>query len=193
MKNTYRIIALFSLPTFFLSVVPAKSNPNIITKSFTQWCLQKDTTPAETRRTIEVLLKKAGTTDCKKADHNLSAMRRIDLYDSQISDLKPLAGFHDLTWLILSNNQISDLQPLSTLTSLSHLFLSNNKIVDIKPLSNLGLSILYLNNNPVSGSSHHLDIPPYITPPVPQEDPADRAGGSFNADKYGGDHGHGNH
>jgi internalin A len=139
-------------------------------KSFAQWCTQKSTMPPETRKTIDVLLKKAATADCQQADSKLSSLARLDLPDMGISDLQPLASFRKLEWLILANNQISDLRPLSNLQSLSHLFLSGNNISDIKPLSSLSLSILYLNNNPVSRSSHHLDIPSYTPPPEPEKD-----------------------
>ncbi|BAY84083.1 leucine-rich repeat-containing protein [Calothrix parasitica NIES-267] len=115
-------------------------------KTFTEYCQQKSTLPQVTKDTVEILLKKAGTQDCQQANRKLSNLTRLYLWDSdkQISDLKPLSGFTNLTYLSLWGNQISDLKPLSSLTNLTYLNLARNQISDLKPLSNL-TNLTYLN------------------------------------------------
>jgi Leucine-rich repeat (LRR) protein len=173
MKHTQNNLVLLGLSTFLLVLdLPAKANPIQPANSFTQWCMQKNNVPIATHRTINILLKKAGTSECQQADIKLSSLKKIDLYESNISDLSPLASFPKLEWLILSKNQISDLRPLSNLNALSHLFLSDNNISDIKPLSDLKLSVLYLNNNPISGTTHYFDIPVVERPAPPPPPPS---------------------
>ena len=80
-----------------------------------------------------------------------------------ISDLSPLAGMTNLSYLQLSNNSISDLSPLAGLTNLNFLFLSNNSISDLSPLvENTGLgsgSVIEVDGNPLSYQSIHTHIP----------------------------------
>jgi internalin A len=75
-------------------------------KSFAGWCQQKESVPADTRQTIDVLLKKAGTKDCQKADTKLRNLTSLNLDNNQIIDVKPLAGLTNLTDLWLERNQI---------------------------------------------------------------------------------------
>jgi internalin A len=118
--------------------------------SFLQLCQQKDSLPAPTRSTIEVLLNEAGTKDCQKADLKLKSMTELDLFRNKISDLSPLAGFTNLTILDLSINEISDVSALSELVNLKYLSLSNNNLVDVSPLAKLiNLNFLGLNNNKI--------------------------------------------
>jgi internalin A len=173
MKNAQNTLIFLGLSAFLLgSTLSVKATPLPSANSFTQWCLQKDSTSAAIRKTIDILLKKAGTSECQQADIKLSSLKKIDLYESNISDLSPLASFPKLEWLILSKNQISDLRPLSNLNALSHLFLSDNNISDLKPLSDLKLSVLYLNNNPISGTTHYFDIPVVERPAPPPPPPS---------------------
>jgi internalin A len=173
MKNMKNTLALVGLSAFSLvSTLSVKANSLEPNNSFTQWCTQKNSVPIATRKTIDILLQRAGTTDCQKADVNLSSLIKLDLSDTNISDLTPLTNFSQLKWLILRKNQIADLQPLSNLKSLTHLFLSDNKISDIQPISELQLSVLYLNNNPISGDTHYFDIPVVERPAPPPPPPS---------------------
>ena len=103
--------------------------------SFREWCLQRTSLSASLRKTVEVLLKKAGTSNCSQADKILSSLTELYLIDNQIIDVSPLSSFTNLTVLYLWENQITDVSPLSSLTNLTTLFLTNNQITDVSPLS----------------------------------------------------------
>ncbi|MEG4817790.1 leucine-rich repeat domain-containing protein [Microcoleus sp. K5-D4] len=82
----------------------------------------------ETKHTVDVLLKEAGTNDCDVADRKLSSLTELGLNDKQISDIKPLASLTNLTELGLNDNQIGDIKPLASLTNLTRLSLSGNPL-----------------------------------------------------------------
>jgi len=48
-------------------------------KRFADWCLNKANLPSQTRHTVAVLLQKAGTQDCDRADKQLSTLTVLDL------------------------------------------------------------------------------------------------------------------
>ena len=129
MKSSLTVSVLF-IATLLLSfpVLQAVALPNK-NQSFEQWCLQKDSLPVKTKRTVEVLLKESGTQDCKLADMKLKSWATLDLGKKQISDVKPLAGLTNLTSISLSNNQISDIKPLADLIKLNWLLLYKNQII----------------------------------------------------------------
>ena len=130
------------------SVLVSKPQPRKSGRTFADWCRQKADLSSETKHTVEVLLKEAGTTDCDAANQKLSSLTALFLTDTQIGDIKPLASLTNLTFLNLINNQIGDIKPLASLTNLTQLNLNNNKISDIKPLVSLTkLEFLYLKNN----------------------------------------------
>ena len=123
-------------------------------KTFTHLCNQKDTLPKETKHTVKVLLQKAGTQNCDRAEQKLSKRRVLDLSSHKISDLSPLAKLTNLTELYLSYNQISDLSPLAQLTNLNFLFLESNRISDLSPLSPLdNLTWLFVGGNPIKNKN----------------------------------------
>ena len=92
---------------------PKKTGP-----TFADWCRKKGDLSPEAKHTVEVLLKEAETTECDAANQKLSTLTELDLYDNQISDIKPLESLTNLTLLYLGNNQISDIKPLESLTNL---------------------------------------------------------------------------
>ena len=47
-------------------------------RTFEQWCEQKDSLPAETRKTVESLLKKADTKNCKLASSILKLTKKLE-------------------------------------------------------------------------------------------------------------------
>ncbi|MGB3691602.1 MAG: hypothetical protein WA999_02660, partial [Spirulinaceae cyanobacterium] len=47
--------------------------------SFQQWCLQKANLSPAARKTVDVLLEKAGTTDCELANNELVSLTELDL------------------------------------------------------------------------------------------------------------------
>jgi internalin A len=145
---TVRLIALslfLGVSGFRADAVPL--NQTTTPKSFADWCLNRANLPPDTRHTVDVLLRKAGTTECDRANKQLSTLTKLWLDNNQIADIKPLSGLTNLSELSLDNNQIADIKPLSGLSKLSTLRLDNNQIADIKPLSGLSnLSILILSN-----------------------------------------------
>jgi internalin A len=146
MKKTliWSIASLLLSPVF--PVVAAPEQP----KSFLQWCQQKGSVPATTRRTIDILLHEAGTKNCNLADRQLRTLIELDLSIDQLVDIQPLAGLTNLKELRLDSNQIVDIKPLAGLTNLNILYLHTNQIVDIKPLAGLtNLTALYLYSNQI--------------------------------------------
>ena len=134
-----------------LSACGAETRSGNSRQTFAYWCRQKDSLSPEAKHTVEVLLEEAGTTECDEADRTLSSLTELQLYNNQISDIKPLASLTNLTWLSLYNNQISDIKPLASLTNLTWLSLDSNEISDIKPLASLtNLKELYLSRDPIA-------------------------------------------
>ena len=73
---------------------------------------------------------------------------------TDISNLSPLSGLINLTWLYLTNHNITDVSPLSGLTNLRTLELTNNNITDVSALSGLtNLTRLSLSNNNITDVS----------------------------------------
>ena len=74
---------------------------------------------------------------------------------NSVSDLSPLAGLTNLTWLRLRNNSISDISPLAGLTNLEWLNLGGNLMIsNISALSRLtNLTTLWLYGNSISDLS----------------------------------------
>jgi internalin A len=167
-----KIIALVSglallsqaMPTMAAPPQPAK------TKTFAQWCQQRNSVPAATKLTIDLLLQRTGTENCKIANAELTKLEDLSLGRTQIgditkpiSDLKPIASLTNLKNLFLENNKIvdlkpliglnkfSDLTPLAKFVDLVFLRLDRNQISDLKPLAGLKeLSCLQLSNNKIS-------------------------------------------
>jgi internalin A len=138
---------MFSMQPNIVSVSLQQPKP----KSFEAWCNQKESVPAATRNTIDSLLEKAGTKNCKSADRQLKTFTGLEFYGEQISDVEPLAGLTNLRTLTFSGNQISDVKPLMGLTNLTNLYLDANQISNVKPLARLtNLGFLNLNRNQIS-------------------------------------------
>lgn len=75
---------------------------------------------------------------------------KINLANTGIKDVSPLAGFRGVDELDISGNIITDLSPLD-LPNLMTLKASYNKIAKLPNLSKLpGLSMLYLGHNPIT-------------------------------------------
>ena len=68
---------------------------------------------------------------------SLAALKRLDLRGTQVSDLEPLANLKRLEWLDLWRTQVSDLRPLASLTALKRLDLRGTQVSDLEPLANL--------------------------------------------------------
>ncbi len=71
-----------------------------------------------------------------------------------ISDLTPLSGLTNLTYLSLSANEVTDISVIAGLTSLLELHLSDNNITDLSPLASLPvLQTLSIASNNISDIS----------------------------------------
>ncbi|NJR22447.1 MAG: leucine-rich repeat domain-containing protein [Richelia sp. CSU_2_1] len=114
-----------------LSADAAEMRSSNSRRTFADWCREKDSLSPEAKHTVEVLLKKAETTDCNAADRKLSSLTQLKISNNKISDIKPLASLTNLKQLYLHENQIRDIKPLASLTNLSSLWLSDNQIDDI--------------------------------------------------------------
>src|SRR4028118_1084260 len=84
-----------------LSADAAETRSGNSRRTFADWCRQKDSLSPEAKHTVEVLLEKAGTTECDAADRTLSSLTYLFLSYNQISDIKPLASLTNLSLLIL--------------------------------------------------------------------------------------------
>jgi internalin A len=110
--------AILALSGNGLSAKAAETRSGNSRRTFADWCRQKADLSPEAKRTVEVLLQKAETTECDAANLKLSSLTELDLDNNQISDIKPLESLTNLTQLDLDNNQISDIKPLESLTNL---------------------------------------------------------------------------
>jgi len=156
MKSTNAVALMISMWVFsgceWEVTQAAEPSPR---SSFKEWCQKRSTLSAEPRKTVEVLLAQAGTSDCELAAENL--LSRTELYLSQtgISDLSPLSRLTNLTKLTLRENQIANVSPLAELTNLQELFLIHNQIADVSPLAGLtNLEVLELSENQITETAN---------------------------------------
>ena len=123
-------------------------------------------TAVDMERLTELIAQNSNVNDLTGLEHATN-LTRLDL-DSEyvegggrginsnsVSDLSPLAGLTNLTWLRLRNNSISDISALAGLTNLTWLNLGGNLMIsDISVLSDLtNLTSLYLYGNSISDIS----------------------------------------
>ncbi len=86
-------------------------------------------------------------------------VRWVDLRNTQVSELSPLAELKSLEHLWLHNTQVSDLSPLAELKNLETLYLYNTPVSDLSPLAELkSLERLQLRNTPVSDLSPLVEL-----------------------------------
>ncbi|MEM1394302.1 MAG: hypothetical protein AAGG00_13605, partial [Cyanobacteria bacterium P01_H01_bin.150] len=84
-----------------IKVSPKQNQKPVIIQSFVKWCKQKNTLPEETKYTVELLLKEAGTQDCNQANQILSKLTELRISKKNISDIQPIASFTNLNKLSL--------------------------------------------------------------------------------------------
>ena len=83
-----------------------------------------------------------------------SGATKLNLRDTPMTDLTPLAELTKLDEVRLTNNQITDITPLVRSTKLKMLWLGDNHIVDVTSLAGLtNLEKLYLAENKISDLS----------------------------------------
>ena len=89
---------------------------------------------------------------------DLNTIKSLDLSESDIIDVTPLATLTNLQWLYLNQTSVIDVTPLATLTNLQTLYLNQTSVSDVTPLATLtNLQQLYLNQTSVS------DVTPLAT------------------------------
>ena len=106
-------------------------------------------TTADMANLTELIAQNTDITDLTGLEHATN-LTRLDLgteyvqeedrfiNSNSVSDLSPLAGLTNLTWLRLRNNSISDISALAGLTNLTYLNLGGNLMIsDISALSGL--------------------------------------------------------
>ncbi|WP_270647563.1 leucine-rich repeat domain-containing protein [Paeniclostridium hominis] len=97
----------------------------------------------------EQLRKKDLDADISKSE--LESLKRLNVHESNISNLDGLQYCINLISLHLDGEKISDISPISNLTNLVTLYLNRNKISDISPIANLkNLVQLHLDQNQIS-------------------------------------------
>ena len=81
----------------------------------------------------------------------LRHLEKLECWNNRrITDISPLANLTELTVLDLEGCRISDIAPLANLTHLTALKLRGNRIIDVSPLENLNkLNVLELEGNPI--------------------------------------------
>ncbi len=62
-----KVLLLLSTLVCLSQILPSASAQQAKPKSFAAWCQQKKSVPTDTRHTIDILLKKAGTNNCEIA------------------------------------------------------------------------------------------------------------------------------
>lgn len=89
---------------------------------------------------------------------NMEHLTRLNIANSEVSDISPLRQLTRLTSLNLRDNDVTDLSPLSRLTHLVYLNLySNANVQSVLPLENLtNLETLIMANVPVGSDVHVL-------------------------------------
>jgi Leucine-rich repeat (LRR) protein len=68
---------------------------------------------------------------------SLPSLVRLNLESTNVIDLSPLSGLTGIEWLNLKGTKVVDLSPLSKLTGLKNLNISGTDISDLSPLSKL--------------------------------------------------------
>jgi internalin A len=69
--------------------------------NFAQWCSLKNSLPATTKQTVDLLLKESGTRDFQLAESKLISLIYLFLDNKNISDLSLLASLSNLSQLYL--------------------------------------------------------------------------------------------
>ncbi|WP_424967517.1 leucine-rich repeat domain-containing protein [Dinoroseobacter sp. S375] len=81
----------------------------------------------------------------------VSGLRTLDLSASQVTNLAPLAEITGLQSLSLKNTQVADIEPLAGISELRVLQLGNTRVADTNPLAGIaGLQSLSLNTTQVA-------------------------------------------
>ncbi|MGB8700152.1 MAG: leucine-rich repeat domain-containing protein [Thermosynechococcaceae cyanobacterium] len=167
-RNRWVVIAGLAIALTSLGVIWLRSRPTQ-PQTFREWCLPKNSLPATTRHTVEVLLAIMNTQDCNAAGKAADASAyQPNLLQLVLQDWlgretycklwtlwnrvpfprSEMAGLGNR--LDLSHRQLVDLRPLATLAQIYRLDLSHNQIQDVGPLAAMtSVSQLNLSHNQI--------------------------------------------
>jgi Leucine-rich repeat (LRR) protein len=103
---------------------------------------------------INMQIQDYGLTKVPEGINKLKKLRRVDLNENKISEIKELYKLGELQRLDLFSNKIDSLNGIGRLKHLDTLIVNYNKIVDVSPLENVpSLTYIGLYNNPLSKES----------------------------------------
>ncbi len=124
----------------------------VLNKTFSSWCQEKDTN-LSIGKTVKSVLNIFESKVCSDSIVPVLAQTRmLNLSNSHLDDLSPIAGFLQVRSLWLDNNEIESVEPLEAMQNLVFLSLNNNFISNAKSLGELsGLRWVFLNNNQIMG------------------------------------------
>lgn len=126
---------------------------------FTELCESKDT-PADVRKTIDVLLNQANTKDCAAGEDYLNRQTYFEVIGKGITNIEPLLLFPNISSLNLKDNNITSIAGVGTFKKLTRLDIRRNKVSDISPANGLQrLRMLYAQNNQITSLGKLTDLP----------------------------------
>ncbi len=131
LKTTLLTIALGFTVTITGRSYAQTSNPSY--RNFVEWCTNINTIDPAARITVEAVLDSAETEDCNRVQN----LEELSLSETQITDLRPIAGLTNLQQLYISGTQVTDLRPIAGLTNLQEIVLSGNQITDLSAIVGL--------------------------------------------------------
>src|SRR5262249_14408503 len=101
------------------------------------------------RKTVNAIQSYLGVYGCAAAAAMLEKTTVLELTDSGLTDLSPLAWLGSLKRLVLRGNNLTDLSPLASLPSLEYVDVSYNQLTSLSPLGGLDkLRVLRAHGNP---------------------------------------------
>ena len=103
MQKIHRALLLAALAAIASCVNPTAriDRRSELWATFTHWCIYKEHLPPQARHTVNVLLTKARTQHCDRADIILASRQELSLNFVQIIDLAPIATLRPLKTLNL--------------------------------------------------------------------------------------------
>lgn len=124
------------------------------TSPFLDACESPENVSEAVQQTVAVMRERIVGETCAEEWNNLFNMTELNLIESEISDLTPLAGLTQLRALRFGTNGVADISPLRDLQNLRELEFSANQVTDLSPLRGLvNLQILGFDNNQVADIS----------------------------------------
>lgn len=122
----------------------------ILNKTFSAWCQEKDTN-LSIGKTVKAILNIFESNVCNDNFSPILAKARVlNLSNSHLDDVSPIAGFLQVRSLWLDNNEIETIDALGSMHNLVFLSLNNNYVSNAKSLGEMqALQWVFLNNNQI--------------------------------------------